>query len=74
MLFLYSLELGLPTTLPAGECVPPPFGSGGRGTLAWVWGGGGPNSDEGTDSDCGTGTVFQIYVYFVIQIIHPPIT
>ena len=42
-LFLQSLELGPPPTPhpPVGECVPvPPFGSGGRGTLAGEGGGG----------------------------------
>jgi hypothetical protein len=33
-LFLQSSELGLPNPSPAGECVPPPFVSWGRGTLA----------------------------------------
>ncbi len=37
-LFLQSLELGLPS--PARECALPPFGSGGRGTLAAERGGG----------------------------------
>ncbi|MFN9943072.1 MAG: hypothetical protein ACK56I_26745, partial [bacterium] len=37
-----------PTSSPAGVCVPPSFGSG--GTLARGRGGGGANSDEGTDT------------------------
>ncbi len=37
------------TPAPAGECAPP-FGSGGGDTLACGRGGGGPNSDEGTDT------------------------
>ncbi len=41
-----------PTPSPAGESVPPPFGSGGElYTLAGGRGGGGdPTSDEGTDT------------------------
>ncbi len=41
--------MGPPTSSPKGECVVPLFGSGGRYTLACERGGGGPNSDEGTD-------------------------
>ncbi len=40
-----SSELGHPHTLRSQVSVRPPFGSGGRDTLA---GGGGPNSDEET--------------------------
>jgi hypothetical protein len=40
-----------PNPSPAGECAPPPFGSGGRGTWHTRWrerGWESPNSDEGT--------------------------
>jgi hypothetical protein len=52
---LQSFELGLPAPLPpAGKCVPSPFGSGGGGGNILACGregvGGGPNSDDGTDT------------------------
>jgi hypothetical protein len=47
-LFLQSSDLGHPTPSPAGDC--PPFGSGWGYTLACGRVGGGPNSDEGTDT------------------------
>jgi hypothetical protein len=39
-----------PTPSPAGECVPPPFGSGRCTHSLGGEGVGGPNSDEGTDN------------------------
>jgi hypothetical protein len=48
---------------PSGESVPPPFGSGGEVyTLAEGRGGGGPSSDEGTDT-----VVLYEYMYFVVS-------
>jgi hypothetical protein len=55
-LSLQSSEMGPSTPSPAGECVPPPFGSWGEtDSLAGEKeeGGGGPDSDEG-DIHCGT--------------------
>jgi hypothetical protein len=51
-----------PTPSHAGECVPPPPGSGGRAhSLAGERvGHGGPNSNEGTDT-----VVLLVYMYFV---------
>ncbi len=42
--FSSSRDWDSPNPSPAGECASPPFGSGGRGTLA----GESPNSNEGT--------------------------
>jgi hypothetical protein len=52
-----------PHPSPAGECGPP-FGSGGRGTLAGERGGWeSPNSDEGTYT-----VVLYIYMLFVLPV------
>jgi hypothetical protein len=59
-LFLQSSELGPPTSLPVGECAPPPFGSGGAHSPGGEGEGVGPNSDEGTYA-CDT---LGIYVLF----------
>jgi hypothetical protein len=68
-LFLQTSELGPPHTPPqAGECVPPPFSSGrGHTRLRERGWGGGPNSDEGTDTGtvCGTLGVYVPVPYFV---------
>ncbi len=50
--FLQSSEFGPPTPSPAGECVPPPFGSGGTHLLAGEGVGGVPILDEGADVLC----------------------
>ncbi len=48
--FLFSCpNWDYPTPSHAGECVPSPFGSGGKHTRLRE-GGGGPNSNEGTDT------------------------
>jgi hypothetical protein len=60
-LFLQSSELGVPRPPPAGECAPPPFGSGGGGHSRYrERGWGSPNSDGGTYT-----VVLCIYKYFV---------
>jgi hypothetical protein len=57
-----------PNPTPAGECDSPPFGSGGRGTLA-CRGEGGSNSDAGTYT-----VVLYVYMYFAIGSLHKPAT
>ncbi len=57
-----SSELGphhIPS--PAGECVPFPFGSGGGTHSLTVEGVGGPNSEEGANTACGTLVVYVLY-------------
>jgi hypothetical protein len=49
-----------PTPLAAGECAPPPFGTGGGHTPLRLKGWGSPNSHEGTYT-----VVLYIYKYFV---------
>jgi hypothetical protein len=50
-----------PTPLAAGECAPPPFGTGGGHTRLRLKGWGSPNSNEGTFT-----VVLYIYKYFVV--------
>jgi hypothetical protein len=49
-----------PTPVAAGECAPPPFGTGGGHTRLRLKGWGSPNSNEGTYT-----VVLYIYKYFV---------
>ncbi len=51
-----------PTPLAAGECAPPPFGTGGGHTRWQLKGWGSPNSNERTYT-----VVLYIYKYFVIS-------
>ncbi len=53
-----------PTPLAAGECAPPPFGTGGGHTRLRLKGWGSPNSDEWTYT-----VVLYIYKYFVIYLL-----
>ncbi len=56
-----------PNPSPAGECVPPSFGSGGRGTLD----GGRERGWESPNSDAGTYTVVLfIEMYFLTSRIY----
>jgi hypothetical protein len=63
-LFLLSLELGLPQPLTPGYVCPPPFGTGGRGTLAGERGGERVPIPTRGHTHCGT-----LYIY-VLCVVH----
>ncbi len=64
-LFLQSSELGILTPSPAGEWPPdPPFGTGGAHTLSGE-GVGGPNSDEGTETET---VILCVYIYVLCDL------
>jgi hypothetical protein len=61
--FSSSWNWDCPTPSPAGECAPPPFGSGGRGTCTLLREGGmlgGPHFQRG-ERHCGTLGIYVLY-------------